>query len=126
MLKKVLFICVLLFVFGISGLAGATKFCHPPLCPQDSEFNIWTDRITFPTDTYIEKDEYIPFKFDISELYHPGDTIKAAWTVVHYVGEGRDWYKSQWIYDVDEADYPDGWKQHDVFRTGLRGNAWET
>lgn len=125
MIKKHLFIGVLLLAFGIATSAGATKFCHSLICPSDSEFNIWTDKIIFPEDTYLDKDESLRFKFDISNLYRPGDTIKAAWTVVHYVGEGRDWFKSQWIYDADAAKYPDGWKQHDVFRTNERGDAWE-
>ena len=43
MRKRYLFIGVLLFVFGITGIAGATLMHHRTFSPQDADFKSWRD-----------------------------------------------------------------------------------
>ncbi len=121
MLRRHLFICVLLFIFGFTGIAGATRICQHPICPPDSEFNVWTARKTFDNGNYLNPGESLSFEFDITPQYNAGDSIKAAWTVFHFVGGDRDWYKGLYSYEIDSASYT----QREWFQTNSRGHAWE-
>ena len=118
MTKKLVFYLVLL-IFGITGVAGATLICHRPDCPDDSEFTIWKDHIRFEPNS-LSHGQFVPFEFDINPDGWDDDPILAAWTLFHFEGGERDWYLGKY-YSNPVGD----WTQYELIYSHSNGHAWE-
>ena len=125
MLKRVLFICVLLFVFGFTGLVGATKFCYPPICPDDTDFKIWHD-IDY---IYESVDEPAYFEFELPSFSPVHDTIYSAGIIAFFKGTANRWTTGKWIFNGGGMQWESVCTNtfgHALEWEGLRGNALET
>lgn len=119
MIKKHLFICVLLFVFGFTGVAGATRICTLPGCPPNSDYNIWYDIDSI--DKPLESGVSVSYELDIRSQYDPlNDTIQSAFMGFLVGGQtGPDakdkWFMANWTYDSVGSEWrfghapADGW-----------------
>jgi hypothetical protein len=92
MIRKILFVSVLLFIFAFTGVAGATLLCDRSFCPEDWDYKIWhaVDNIDAPAH----------FDFDITYGYDPAyDTIHSAGILALFKGTADQWITGKWVFD---------------------------
>lgn len=114
---KKLFSYLILMIFGIAGVAGATGFCHPKICPPESEFKIWNDvnYIYEPLKVGVP----VSFKFDITSNYNPTyDTIHKAWLAFYFKGTANNWF-------LGKYDFGSGIYQWEIGHTNFNGRTLE-
>jgi hypothetical protein len=98
MLKKLLFLCVFVFIFAFTGVAGATLLCHRSVCPDNSNFKIWHG-VDYIYDS-VSKDDPARFEFDITPTYNPTyDTIHSAWMKFYFKGTANEWFLGKYVFD---------------------------
>ncbi len=96
MQKKVIFLCVLIFIFGFTGIAGATRFCQPPDCPPDTDFNIWYD---IEKRLPLQNNQAVKLKLDIRSKFDPKyDFLSKA--VIVYKFKGTPGNRFGYSYDA--------------------------
>jgi hypothetical protein len=117
MMKKLLFYLVIM-IFGITGVAGASLMCHPPACPEDTNFKIWYDES--PVYKWLNKGvpETVSFKLD---NYNPTyDSLFYAGMVFLFKGEENSKYWGKYEFDVNGTP-----TQYESIYTNSWGIAWE-
>jgi hypothetical protein len=113
MLKKLSFLCLLIFIFGFTGIAGATRFCQPPVCPPDTDFNIWYD---IEKNIELESKKAVELFLDISPKFNRRyDFLHKAVIVYAFEGTPDNWFK----YSYEAVG--DRWK---FGHTGRNGHAF--
>jgi hypothetical protein len=115
-MKKLLFYLVLM-IFGITGIAGATRMCHPPACPEDWDFKIWHDVDYIGEE--LKKGDPVSFSFDLTPYYNPAfDVINTAWMAFYFKGSADNWF-------VGKYDFDGGGVQWEIGHTNFYGRTLE-
>jgi len=105
MMKKLLFYLVLM-IFGITGVAGASLMCHPPGCPEGWDYNIWHDEVIY--DETLINGVPVPFSFNIKPDFNPDfDEINSAWIAYSFVGTPHNLF-------LGKSDFDEGGSQWGV------------
>lgn len=116
MMKKLLFYLVLM-IFGITGVAGATFMCKPPICPEGYDYNIWYD--VDPVYEELDKGVSVNVSFDIQPYNSTYDYLNSALTVFVFWGTPNSHYDGEYYYN------PSGHTQTESIYTNSFGWAFE-
>jgi hypothetical protein len=112
---KKLFFYLVLMIFGITGVAGASLMCHPSACPEGGDYRIWSDYNSI--DEELEKDVKESFSFDLTPYYNPAfDEIHSAWMAYSFVG-------SRYNLFLGKSEFDEGGDQWGIGYTNTSGRA---
>ena len=93
---KKLFLYLILMIFGVSGVAGATFICKPPACPDGSDYNIWSDKD--PVYEWLGNGESVAVHFNFDSYNPPYDSLYWAKALFVFWGKPRSNYEGEYSY----------------------------